>query len=187
MICLKDIADMINQSTPLSEEQLEEILNSPRETVVDAVSGSLAYPNLNALVAAYHFPHESYEAQLLEYSQDDMQDEHAIYWMAVLGKIGSEKAFDRIAEYTETNLFHQAFMAMAEIDLEKTTMLFEDFLDKHCSKYEKSNATFRHDSGFNTLALLCELYPAARELVKNYDLSNEHKKKLVQDALDYRE
>jgi len=186
VICLS-IADILDQSAPMSEEQLDEILNSPREDVVDAVLGSLAYPNLNALVAAYHVPHESYEAQLLEYSQDKMQDEHAIYWMAVLGKIRSEKAFDRIAEYTDTNLFHQAFIAMAELDLERATRRFEYFLDEHCSKYDKSNDTFRHDSGFNTLALLLELHLGARELVKAYDLSNEQKKKLVQDALDYRE
>ncbi|MBD3304005.1 hypothetical protein GF343_02585 [Candidatus Woesearchaeota archaeon] len=182
-----NVADLLNQSTPLSEEQLEEILTSPRETVVDAVSGSLAYPNLNALIAAYHVPHESYEAPLLEYSEKDMQEEHAIYWMLSLGKIGSAKAFDRIAEYTETALFHQAFVSMAEIDLAKTMGLFEDFLDKNCSKYEKSNVTFKHDSGFNTLALLVELHPEARGLAKAYDLSNENKKKLVQDALDYKE
>lgn len=181
------VADILDQSTPLSEEQLEEILNSSREEVVDAVLGSLAYPNLNALIAAYHVPHESYESQLLEYSKENMQEEHAIYWMRILGKIGSEKAFDRIAEYAGTNLFHQAFVSMAEIDLAKTMRLFEDFLDKNCGKYGKSNVTFGHDSGFNTLALLLELHPGARELAKAYDLSNEYKKKLVQDALDYNE
>lgn len=182
------IADILNQTTLLSEEQLLEIQNSSREEVIDAVLGSLAYPNLNALIAAYHVPHESYEAQLLNYQKEHMQDEHTIYWMLSLGKIGSEKAFDRIAQYTETNLFHQAFVSLAEIDLSRTMAVFEKFLDKNCTKYDKNNTTFGHDSGFNTLTCLIKNYPAARDLVKNYNLSkNKQKKGLIQDAVNYNE
>jgi hypothetical protein len=186
-MCL-NIADFLNQSTPLSEEQLEEILNSPRETVVDAVLGSIAYPNLNALIAAYHAPHESYEAQLLDYSEEEMQEEHAIYWMLTLGKMGSKKAFDRIAAYTDTGLFHQAFVSLAMIDIKKALPLLEKFIDKHCILYQSDcTPAPEADSGFDTLVTILDMDERAKELVYEFDLQSDFlKKKLVKDALAYK-
>lgn len=184
----KDLTDLLDQSKHISQEQLDAILKSPHETAISAVLSCMDYPNLNALVAAYNIPDARYEEKLLSYTPADMQDLHAIYWMLTLGKIGSKRAFDKIQHYTETNLFHQAFISMAKIDLARTIALFEDFLDTRCMLYDKKQETFRHDSGFNTLTRLFEHHPAAKELVKKYDLSkNEQKKMLVQDALSYKE
>ncbi|MEM4263495.1 MAG: hypothetical protein QW666_01190 [Candidatus Woesearchaeota archaeon] len=182
------LIDLLNQSQQIKTEQLCEITAAPKDIAVSAICACLNYPNLNALLAAYNVPDARYEKKLLSYAPADMQDHHAIYWMLTLGKMHSKTAFDKIKHYTKTSLFHQAFISMAEIDLARTMVIFEDFLDKHCNRYDTSNTTFWHDSGFNTLVLLLELYPSARDLIKKYDLSkHEKKKKLVQDALNYKE
>lgn len=180
---------LLNQSQQISSEQLHEVTTAPRGTAVSAILACLDYPNLNALIAAYNIPDARYEEQLLSYAPADMQDLHAIYWMLTLGRVHSKKAFDKIQYYTKTGLFHQAFISMAEIDTARTMVLFEGFLDKHGDKYaDKSNTTYGHDSGFNTLVLLLEQHPSARDFVKKYDLAkHEQKKKLVQDALNYKE
>ena len=181
------LTKIIGQSRHISQEELNMIINAPKESAVQAVLSCLEYPNLNALVAAYAVPDVRYEEKLLKYAPAEMQEVCVIYWMSVLGETGSKKAFDRIGQYTETNLFHQAFISLAKIDLTKAMVLFENFLGAHCLFYDRNNKAFMHDSGFNTLIRLLESHPAARALAQAYDLSkNEQKKRLVQDALDYK-
>lgn len=182
----EELTKIIGQSRHISQEELNTIINAPKESAVQAVLSCLDYPNLNALVAAHAIPDVRYEEKLITYAPEGMQETCAIYWMLILGKVRSKKAFDRIRQYTGTSLFHQAFISLAKIDLAKATALFENFLDVHCQFYDRNNKAFMHNSGFNTLTRLLENHPAARALVQKYDISkNERKKRLVQDALAY--
>ena len=168
--------------------QLESILTDDsfeqsKEEIINLINSNLDYPNLNALKFAEKIHDKRYEEKLLSYT--DMTDDQTIYWMFTLGEIKSEKGFEKIQNYTTTPLFHQAYLSMGKINLSMTITLFEEFLDSHCNLYIEENETKNHDSGFNTLFMLMRSYDGdAENLLKNYDLSNKIKKKLVTDALN---
>jgi hypothetical protein len=186
-----DLADkvdeLINRNYQVTIEELDEITRNPsfercREKIIGTILQGLSYPNLNALILAERIPDKIYEEILLSY--EHMTDRQAVYWIFALGEIKSAKGFERMKQYTETSLFHQAFLSMAKINLSETMHLLETFINGHCTYYTEANETFRHDSGFNTLARVLEDHKEAAEFVARYDLpKSELKRKLVEDAL----
>ncbi len=181
------VDELINRNYQVAPEEIDAITGSPsfkscKEKIIGAILQGLSYPNLNALLFAEQIPDKTYEEPLLSYGR--MTDHQAIYWMFVLGEINSAGGFERIRQYTETSLFHQAFLSMAKINLPETMHLLETFIDRHCAYYVKTNETFRHDSGFNTLARILEVHKDAAELAASYDLSkSELKRALVEAAI----
>ena len=102
--------------------------------------------------------------------------------MLLLGKIKSEKGFDKIVPYTKTDLFHQAFVSLSMIDTKKTMNMFDKFLDDRSYQYMDPNGTGKHESGYNTLICILEENKEASKYVKKYSFSSRSKKKLVEDA-----
>lgn len=183
------INEIINRKSLISGNEVETIIQNSdfaktREKIVKAINSEITYPNLNALVLTQKIPDKKYEKKLLKYKMEDMQDYQAIAWMLSLGEIKSEEGFEKIKPYTKTELFHQAFISMAKIDVERTMKEFEEYLNQNSHLYNEKYITTRHESGFFTLTMLFE-HGSPEKLVANYDFSNESKKKLVDDAKNH--
>lgn len=173
---IEKIRKIFSLSREMTDEELEFIKSQPKEDTAEIILEHLEYPNQNVLVAAYHLPDKRYEDALLSYKPKEMYCNQPIYWMLTLGKIRSENAFEKILHFTETNLFHQAYIALSEIDPPRAFEHFEKYLDTHCRELE------RHESGLSTLVVMIK-NNGTKEL-KKYDLSDPAKKKLVDKAID---
>jgi hypothetical protein len=138
--------------------------------------------NPKSLILSYFLPDQRYESALLSYNNSKLSDAHKIYWMLSLGKIKCKLAFDRIKEYINTGLFNQAFVALADIDLEKTMGFLDSFLSENSNKYSEENPTYKHDSGYNTLVCLLDNHTEAVSFAKGFRAEGA-KKKLIEDAL----
>lgn len=175
------VREILGLSRMMTEGELEFIKSCSPEDTSDLILESLAYPNLNVLIAADYVPDKRYEQQLLAYRPEEMQEDHAIHWMSILGKLGSVPAFERIVPYTETGLFHQAYLALADIDTPRAFALFERFLDTHCHVYDTGKDTGYFDSGCFTLTALIDHH--GPEEARKYNCSVPGKKRVVQAAL----
>lgn len=176
--------EIFGLSRMMTEGELEFIKSCPPEEISDLILEGLAYPNLNVLVAADYVPDKRYEQQLLAYRPEEMQEDHAIHWMSILGKLGSGPAFERIVPYTETGLFHQAYLALAGIDAPRAFALFERFLDTRCHLYGTEKDTRYFDSGCFTLTVLIDHH--GPEEARKYNCSDPGKKRVVLAALGSR-
>jgi len=180
------VSEMMNRNSAVSLEEIDEVLKDPSldeeiDGIIDCVLQGLEYPNLNALNFVYHFPLKSFEEKLLSYKPEEMYNDHASTWMLALGKMHSEKAFERIIPYTETRHSHQAFISLARINPAKTAPIFEKYMDARQHLYEAKKSA---NDGFQTFFMMLEDYEGSpEEFVKDYDLSNNAKNKFVAGAI----
>ncbi|RLE46173.1 hypothetical protein DRJ25_04595 [Candidatus Woesearchaeota archaeon] len=188
---IEKITSLLNKKKPFTFEELEEILKNKdfkqkKDEITKIILENLGYPNINALRMAEQIPDKKYEDQLLSYNETEMTDPQKIYWMFALAEIKSEKGFERIKEYTKTNLFHQAFISMSKIDLEQTMKYFDKFLDERCEKYNPKKINTRHESGYYTLLEIFNLHPdKKKEILDCIDTTNKDLKSgLIYDAVE---
>lgn len=180
------VSEMMSRSFAVSFEEINNVLKDPSlgeeiDKIIDCILQGLEYPNLNALNFVYHFPLKSFEEKLLSYKQEEMCEDHARTWILALGKMHSEKAFERILPYTETNLSHQAFISLARINPAKTAPIFERYMNARPHLYEAKKSA---NDFFQTLFFMLEDYEGNPEdFIKAYDLSDESKRKFISGVL----
>ena len=178
------IKDALKNNSSLDEylDQLDSIDRESEIELKEEILKKLGDIDTKALMIGYFLPDTRYEKALLDYNEAELDSTQIIHWMLLLGKISSKNAFDRIRPYTETGFFHQAFIAMANINIENTMGLFDKFLTEHAGIYSTKEGTYKHDSGYNTLICLLEDHNEAAEFAKGFSAEGA-KKNLIDDAL----
>lgn len=182
------LTDMINDIAGRSSEiSLDEIgaiqeKYSP-EDIAAEVEKKLEIPNLNFLKLAEAVPDKRYEPKLLSYDEGNLTEEQQIYWLLTLGRINSNAGYMRIAQFVSKSLFHQAFVALSQINLFDAMKLLDMFMSKRVTELDPGSDTYDHDSGYNALLYILEDNPGAAEIASLFDMADDKKKDIVMKAL----
>jgi hypothetical protein len=154
-----------------------------RESIVGVIYNHLDYPRLDTYQLAVEVPSKTYEKKLLEHDEKGMDDVLCTYWMLALGAAKSEAAHERIVPYTKTELFHTAFIALAQIDFAKAMPLFKEYLHAHAQDYLPENKATRNCSGYNTLLGIFHLYPGTpQHMLQSFSFQDILPERFLKDA-----